>query len=133
MAIPIQMKFLHNERRLYESRSRWGVVQVYEKRDRRELRFGNNVVQSAQSLAAPHTLLFEYIRAMMSGLLVCPNARHMLHLGLGAGIIPNTDLIYTATEIFTKCSELTPYAEWGSGWIGNSRSFCRCLVSIQIK
>ena len=88
MAIPIQMKFLHNERRLYESRNRWGVVQVYEKRDRRELRFGNNVVQSAQSLAASHTLLFEYIRAMMSGLLVCPKARHMLHLGLGAGSLP---------------------------------------------
>ena len=82
------MKFLHNERRLYESRSGRGVVQVFEKRDRRELRFGNSVVQSAQSLAAPDTLLFEYIRAMMSGLLVCPNARYMLHLGLGAGCLP---------------------------------------------
>lgn len=79
------MRLFHLERRLYEGYSADTLVQVIEKADRRELRFGNTVVQSAHSRRTPDFLLLEYIRAMMAGFLFRPTAEYVLHLGLGAG------------------------------------------------
>lgn len=79
------MRLFHNEKLLHESREDGTVVQVFERGDRRELRFGNRIVQSAWSTVAPDTLLLEYTRAMMAALMVCPRAEYILHLGLGGG------------------------------------------------
>ncbi|MEE8554286.1 MAG: fused MFS/spermidine synthase [bacterium] len=82
------MKFFAVERQLFEKRSGDWVVQVFEKGDRRELRFGNNIVQSAYSLAAPDMPVLDYARAMLASLLFVPQPEYVLHLGLGAGSVP---------------------------------------------
>jgi len=82
------MRLFAQERRLYQShRGEW-VVEVFEKEDRRELRFGNHIVQSAFAPAAPDLLVLEYTRAMLAALLCVPKLDSVLHLGLGAGTIP---------------------------------------------
>jgi spermidine synthase len=82
------MRLFAPERRLFESRRGNSVVQVFEKGDRRELRFGNAIVQSAVALGAPDALLLEYTRAMLAGMLFFPQPEAVLHLGLGAGALP---------------------------------------------
>ena len=82
------MKLFAAERQLFEKRSGDWVVQVFEKGDRRELRFGNNIVQSAFSIAAPDLPLLDYARAMLASLLFVPQPEYVLHLGLGAGSVP---------------------------------------------
>ncbi len=76
------------EKILYETESLDTTIQVVEKGSRRELRFGNKVVQSAKSLSMHDHLLLAYTRFMMLGLLLNPQPRHVLHVGLGAGNIP---------------------------------------------
>lgn len=73
------------EKCLFEKRGQGTVVQVFQRGDRRELRFGNRVVQSAMSLSDPEALLLEYTRAMMIGFAFRPEAESVLHLGLGGG------------------------------------------------
>jgi len=73
---------------LYDNRSPTGRVQVFERGDRLELRFGNSIVQSAMSRRAPDLLLLEYTRALLTCMLLVPDNAHILHFGLGAGTIP---------------------------------------------
>jgi spermidine synthase len=74
---------------LYDASTATGRVQVFERGDRMELRFGNGIVQSARSKSAPNMLLLEYTRALLTCLLLVSDAPHVLHLGLGAGTIPD--------------------------------------------
>jgi len=82
------MKLFRPEKIVYETRKPGLIVQVVERGMRRELRFGNSIVQSAHSLTAPDTLQLDYTRAMMAGFLLAPQARRLLHIGLGGGSLP---------------------------------------------
>ena len=63
------------------------TVQVWEKEDRRELRFGNHIMQSVFSTVNPDHLVLPYTRFMLLGLLFCPEPKSVLHIGLGGGSI----------------------------------------------
>ena len=74
-----------NERIVFETTSVGMRIQVIDKFDQRELRFGNRVVQSAVSLLNPDHLLLRYTQYMMLGLVLKPDTASVLHIGLGAG------------------------------------------------
>ncbi len=80
--------WFQKEKIIYETESLGMRVQVIDKMERREMRFGNKVVQSAISKACPDFLLLSYTRHMMLGLVLRPEAEQILHIGLGAGNIP---------------------------------------------
>lgn len=82
------MRLFAQDKRLYQSRRGEWTVEVFEKEDRRELRFGNHIVQSAFSPQAPDLLVLEYTRAMLAAMVFKPQPGSILHLGLGAGSIP---------------------------------------------
>jgi len=96
-----------HENRIYENVVDGVVIQVVERGDQRELRFGNQIVQSARSLTAPDVLLLDYTRAMMGGFLFAPQARNILHVGLGAGSIP-TFIHRHVPEAHQRIVELNP-------------------------
>ena len=83
------LSFLAFETCLYDNGNAAGRVQVFERADRLELRFGNSIVQSAKSRKAPDLLLLEYTRALLAGMLFVPDDASILHIGLGAGTIPD--------------------------------------------
>jgi spermidine synthase len=64
-------------------------IQVFERGDRLELRFGNTIVQSAKSRTAPDVLQLDYTRALLACMLLVGDAPAILHIGLGAGTIPS--------------------------------------------
>ncbi len=76
------------EQLIWQRRWHETSVEVWERPGRRELRFGNRVVQSAQSLLNPEHLVLRYTRYMLLGLVVAPSPKRILHIGLGAGTIP---------------------------------------------
>ena len=65
------------------------LIQVIDRGDQREVRFGNHIPQSARSLVAPDVLVLDYTRAMLAGLLFMPRPPTVLHLGLGGGTLPD--------------------------------------------
>jgi len=73
---------------LWESENCGVTVQVWEKDDRRELRFGNHIMQSVFSTVKPDYLVLPYTRFMLLGLLFCTEPKTVLHLGLGGGSLP---------------------------------------------
>jgi len=73
---------------LWESENCGVTVQVWEKDDRRELRFGNHIMQSVFSKIRPDQLVLPYSRFMLLGLLFCTEPKTVLHLGLGGGSLP---------------------------------------------
>ncbi len=76
------------EKIVFETESLGMQVQVVDKMERRELRFGNHVVQSAISKTCPDYLLLSYTRHMMLGVVLYPEMQNILHIGLGAGNLP---------------------------------------------
>jgi len=76
------------ERLLWERRWHDETVQVWERPGRRELRFSNHIIQSALLLANPDHLALRYPQHMMLALLLRPDPKTALHLGLGAGSMP---------------------------------------------
>jgi spermidine synthase len=74
---------------IYDNGKTADRIQVFERGDRLELRFGNNIVQSAKSKQAPDFLVLEYTRALLTCMLFAPENAQMLHVGLGAGTIPD--------------------------------------------
>lgn len=79
---------LFGQKILYEKRGEAATVQVLQRGDKRELRFGNHIIQSAMSQVAPDFLLLEYTRAMMAACLFATPEGRLLHLGLGGGSLP---------------------------------------------
>jgi spermidine synthase len=73
---------------VYDNGNAADRIQVFERGDRMELRFGNSIVQSARSRRAPDMLVLEYTRALLTCMLLVPDDAHILHIGLGAGTIP---------------------------------------------
>ena len=72
---------------MWESENSGVTVQVWEKDDRRELRFGNHIMQSVFSKIRPNQLVLPYSRFMLLGLLFCTEPKTVLHIGLGGGSI----------------------------------------------
>lgn len=79
------MRFFWQDKILFEKTFEGTTVQVIQRDDRRELCFGNYIIQSAISVSNPDILQLDYTRAMMAGFLFAPQAANILHLGLGAG------------------------------------------------
>ncbi len=77
-----------SEKLLWEKTDKFMKVQVWEKPDRRELRFGNPIMQSVFSRNHPNHLVLPYTRFMLLALLFSPEPTNVLHIGLGAGSIP---------------------------------------------
>jgi len=75
------------ERLIWENEISGVIVQVWEKEDRRELRFGNHIMQSVFSTVNTDSLVLPYTRFMLLGLLLCPEPNTVLHIGLGGGSI----------------------------------------------
>ena len=75
------------ERLIWENENSGVTVQVLEKEGRRELRFGNHIMQSVFSTVNPDHLVLPYTRFMLLGLLFCPEPKSVLHIGLGGGSI----------------------------------------------
>ncbi|MBF0351711.1 MAG: fused MFS/spermidine synthase [SAR324 cluster bacterium] len=73
---------------LYQTTADGLTIQVVERNGRRKLRFGNSIIQSAISITNPSRLIIRYICNMMLGMLLRPDARRILHIGLGAGTLP---------------------------------------------
>ncbi|MBC8257894.1 MAG: fused MFS/spermidine synthase [SAR324 cluster bacterium] len=73
------------ERLIWEKDISGVKVQVWEKEGRRELRFGNHIMQSVISTVKPDYLVLPYTQFMLLGLLFCPEPKNVLHLGLGGG------------------------------------------------
>ena len=76
------------ERLLWENEDSGLKVQVWEKHDRREMRFGNHIMQSVFSRINADHLVLPYSRFMVLGLIFCPEPKSALHFGLGGGSIP---------------------------------------------
>ena len=76
------------ERLLWENEDSGLKVQVWEKHDRREMRFGNHIMQSVFSRINANHLVLPYSRFMVLGLIFCPEPKSALHFGLGGGSIP---------------------------------------------
>jgi spermidine synthase len=83
------MKLFRYEKPVYEKTVDGVPIQVIDRGDQRELRFGNHITQSARSLVAPDVLVLDYTRAMMAGLLFVPKPATVLHFGLGGGSLPD--------------------------------------------
>ena len=63
------------------------TVYVSERFGVRSLHIGSDTVQSAMRLKAPNELELAYTRSMMAFLLLVPEPRHVLMLGLGGGSV----------------------------------------------
>jgi len=72
---------------IWENKNSGVTVQVWKKEDRRELRFGNHIMQSVFSTVNPDHLVLPYTRFMLLGLLFCQDPKSVLHIGLGGGSI----------------------------------------------
>jgi len=72
---------------LAERPDRDGLVRpyIFETPHERRLHFTQEATQSAMSLLEPDSLIAPYMRKMMAFLLMNPNPRHILMLGLGGG------------------------------------------------
>ena len=82
-------------------------VQVWEKLDRREMRFGNLIVQSAYSTLQPDCLLLRYTRQMLAAIALVPQLENVLHIGLGGGSVANF-LFHHFPKIQQTAIEINP-------------------------
>ena len=73
------------ERIVYETKYDNTKIQVIDNPRTRHLRFGNTVKQSSMLINYPNALALKYIRTMVQGLVLNPNTKNILFLGLGAG------------------------------------------------
>ena len=82
------MKYIPFEKKVYEARGEHHTVQVFDRGKRRELRFGNHIVQSTHIAAVPDILQLDYTRVMIGGLVLVTDLGRLLHVGLDGGTIP---------------------------------------------
>jgi len=95
------------EKLLFEKEYNGVPVQVWEKLDRRELRFGNLIVQSAYSTLQPDCLLLRYTRQMLAAIALVPQLENVLHIGLGGGSVANF-LFHHFPKIQQTAIEINP-------------------------
>ena len=73
------------EKVIFEKKDGEVNIQVLDRKNVRHLRFGNRVKQSSMVKKYPYALALKYIRTMVQGLVLNPNPKNILFLGLGAG------------------------------------------------
>ena len=73
------------EKVIFEKKDGEINIQVLDRKNVRHLRFGNRVKQSSMVKKYPYALALKYIRTMVQGLVLNPNPKNILFLGLGAG------------------------------------------------
>ncbi len=79
------------DRLIFEKKSRYHHIMVYENGDIRTLRLGKGPDDGKQSrvdLRDPQWLLLEYTRLMFAGLLIKEKPLKVLVIGLGGGVLP---------------------------------------------
>ena len=81
------MNIFRQSKIIFERHAGEETVQVIQRGEKLELRFGNHIVQSAMSIRQPDHLLLEYTQAMMTGFAIHPDPVRTLQIGLGAGAI----------------------------------------------
>lgn len=101
------MKLFRYEKVVYDKVVDGVPIQVIDRGDQRELRFGNHITQSARSLLAPDVMLLDYARAMLAALLFVPKPATVLHFGLGGGTLPDA-LHRHLPEVQQRVVELNP-------------------------
>lgn len=79
------MRIYGNGSLIHQSQSDEGVIEVVDEADLRSLHFGTIPRQSTMSLRQPHRLQLTYTQAMMACLLLNPQPRSVLVIGLGGG------------------------------------------------
>jgi len=83
----VQAEVIHSERSLYTN------ILVEDKDDLRCLKFNvksNKTRQSCQLKSEPQKLVFNYTKLLLTGLLVNPEPKRILIIGLGGGTMSNT-------------------------------------------
>lgn len=80
-----RMSLFHYEKMLHDFRREDLTLQVVEKGEMRQMRFGNHIVQSAMSMRYPDLLQLDYTRTMAFGAMLAPRLGRFLHIGLGGG------------------------------------------------
>ena len=70
---------------IHRSHDHFGIIEIVEDDLTRSLHFGNAVRQSMMDLRCPEYPALTYTRAMMSSLLLQPDPRNVLLIGLGGG------------------------------------------------
>ncbi len=81
------MRLYYNGLVIHQSQSDDGVIEVVDLGNTRSMHFGTFPRQSSMSLRTPHTLELSYTEAMMACLLLNPNPKRVLVVGLGGGSI----------------------------------------------
>jgi len=70
---------------IHKSRDLFGDIEVVDHEETRSLYFGSHIKQSSMWLDRPNVLALRYTEGMMASLLIQPNPKRILLLGLGAG------------------------------------------------
>jgi spermidine synthase len=70
---------------VHQAQSDEGMIEVVDLGDTRSMHFGTLPRQSSMSLRTPHTLELTYTQAMMACLIINPNPKKILVVGLGGG------------------------------------------------
>ena len=79
---------------IHRATDQWGQIHVLSDSDNYYLTFGSGGQQSGMQVNQPDRLLFQYTQSMMLGALFCPKAESALLLGLGAGSLAKSLLVY---------------------------------------
>ncbi|PHS27461.1 MAG: spermidine synthase [Methylophaga sp.] len=79
------MRLYYNGVVVHQSQSDDGIIEVVDLGDARSMHFGTLPRQSSMSLRTPHTLELTYTQAMMACLIINPNPKRVLIIGLGGG------------------------------------------------
>ncbi|AFJ01389.1 Spermidine synthase-like protein [Methylophaga frappieri] len=78
---------LYDGRLVWQQTSDDGVIEVVDEGDIRSLHFGTFPKQSSMSRRRPHQLILSYTQAMMAALLLQPEPKRVLIIGLGGGSV----------------------------------------------
>lgn len=70
---------------VHQTQSDDGIIEVVDLADTRSMHFGTLPRQSSMSLRRPHTLELTYTQTMMACLIINPNPKRVLVVGLGGG------------------------------------------------
>jgi len=79
---------------IHRATDQWGQIHVLSDSYNYYLTFGSGGQQSGMQVNQPDRLLFQYTQSMMLGALFCPKAESALLLGLGAGSLAKSLLVY---------------------------------------
>lgn len=81
------MRLYYNGLVVHQAQSDDGIIEVVDVGDTRSMHFGTLPRQSSMSLRTPHTLELTYTQAMMACLIINPDPKRILVIGLGGGSV----------------------------------------------